>query len=289
MNVMDAQNPVDTPPTRQGPPPALIFFGAVLSMVIGLLTIGAAWRFSNSARVKVENVPQNHLAVPDDSSQALLKEFTLTERSGREFSSDELSGKVWVASFFWASCPGSCRKQNETIKSLHSEMRGGDELVFVSITCDPQADSPNRLAEYAKLFDAHPRQWLFLTGDLLYTRRVGAEFFQLFVGEKQHMDYFAVVDKWGKVRGRYEWSNSQQLNKLRAQIRELREELEAPAAAQAESQQQRPPAGGEDDGGDEGDDDDGRGTPVQGVIIPKGSNDSSERTSPSPAPTEPGN
>lgn len=158
-----------------------------------------------------------------------INEFTLTERSGKPFQSQDLAGEVWVASFFFASCPSSCRAQNELISRLHAEF-GPKGVTFVNISCDPETDTPERLREYARIFNADPEQWLFLTGDLTYIRRIGAEKFGVPVDKQAHVDRLLVVDRWGKVRGGFNWHDPLKVDELKATLTELLSETEPPAS-----------------------------------------------------------
>ena len=132
-----------------------------------------------------------------------LTEFTLTERSGQPFHSRDLQGKVWAASYFFSKCPGPCKRMNEGIASLASL----DELAdvrFISITCDPTNDTPERLADYADSFQADPEQWLFCTGEMDYLKRVGQDILKLSVKPQGHNQNLMVVDRAGQIRGAFD-------------------------------------------------------------------------------------
>lgn len=136
-----------------------------------------------------------------------LTEFTLTERSGRAFHSRSLTGQVWAASYFFADCPGMCLRMNQAISML-SKSDDLKQVRFVSITCDPINDTPERLTDYAHRFDADPEQWLFCTGEMDYLRRVGNDILGLTVRPKTHAQHLLVVDRAGKVRGQFDLINS---------------------------------------------------------------------------------
>jgi len=69
-----------------------------------------------------------------------VKHFELIDQDGQSFDSDELKGKVWVASFFFTNCPGTCWRLNQAVANLQTET---DESVrLISITCDPKNDTP---------------------------------------------------------------------------------------------------------------------------------------------------
>jgi cytochrome oxidase Cu insertion factor (SCO1/SenC/PrrC family) len=157
---------------------------------------------------------------PQPAKEDWLTEFTLTERSGEEFSSRDLRGKVWVASFFFTICPGSCKAQNLEVMMLHNEY-AKQGVKFLSISCDPKTDTVEKLREYSDSFHAGADSWYFLRGDLLYVRRIGAEIFSVWVDEKTHMDRLMVVDKWGNVRGHFDWHDKAQLAQMKDMLSQL--------------------------------------------------------------------
>ncbi len=132
-----------------------------------------------------------------------LDHFELTERSGKPFRSANMKGKVWVASFFFASCQGSCSRLNANIKSL-TEIEDIRDATWVSISVDPASDTLPVLREYADRLRADPNRWLFCRGEFGYVKRLADDV--LMVGGvtyKSHNDYAVVVDKHGKVAGMF--------------------------------------------------------------------------------------
>lgn len=161
-------------------------------------------------------VPNNTPSRPPEDAE-WLSEFELTERSGETVSSDDLLGKPYVVSFFYSTCPSVCIQQNQKLQELQKEFR--DQGVrFVAISVDPETDTPERLREYATRFGADEDQWLFMTGELDYIRRVGAEVYQLPVNKKFHTERFVLVDAEGKIEGYYSWPEKQQFAALQETI-----------------------------------------------------------------------
>ena len=160
-----------------------------------------------------------------------LKEFELTERSGKPFRSSEMAGKVWVTTFFFASCPGACPRLNANIKYLNS-LEELKEVTWVSISVDPSNDTLPVLREYADRFQADPERWLFCRADLDYIKRVGTHFLKLPVTWKGHNEMAVVIDKAGKLRGMYDATRTSQSEKLRQLLVEcLAEEPPSETAA----------------------------------------------------------
>ncbi|MBA60854.1 MAG: hypothetical protein CMJ76_00670 [Planctomycetaceae bacterium] len=177
-----------------------------------------------------------------------ITEFELVDQQGESFSSAEMEGKVWLASFFFASCPATCVQQNREKQSLH-EVWSRKGVKFVSITCDAENDTPARLHEYSQKFTTDHENWKFLSGDGGFINRIGSEFFRVSVGPRTHTDSFVLMDKWGNVRGTYNWLDKTELKQMNQEIvtlltedsepqqwTEKRKQLEAQIAQFAEQQ-----------------------------------------------------
>ncbi len=172
--------------------------------------------FTNDAAndTPMENVEGDVAVAP----AGWMSEFELTERSGKAINSDALLGAPYVVSFFFSTCPSICVQQNQKVKELQDEF-ASKGVRFVSISVDPATDKPEVLREYATRFQADPEQWLFLTGDLGYIRRVGAEVYRLPVDEKFHTEKLVLVDAKGQIVGYYLWPEKKQFEKLKADIK----------------------------------------------------------------------
>ena len=152
---------------------------------------------------------------------AWLKEFELTERSGRTVKSEDLRGEPYIACFFFSTCPGSCTRQSNQMQLLQSKFKN-KPIKFVSITVDPEIDTPEVLTEYADKFQAIKDKWLYLTGPMAYIERVGAEKFFLGGVEKRgHPDRFCLVNAQGDVVGSYVWLEQAERDLLVAHANEL--------------------------------------------------------------------
>ncbi len=166
----------------------------------------------------VASVADEATRPPEDADW--MSRFELTERSGESVTSESLLGEPYVVSFFFSTCPSICIQQNQKIQELQTEF-SGEGVRFVAISVDPETDSPEVLREYAARFGADANQWLFLTGDLTYIRRVGAEVFQLPVDQKFHSERFVLVDVQGKIAGFYNWPEKKQFEQLKNDIRKI--------------------------------------------------------------------
>lgn len=158
-----------------------------------------------------------------------LDDFELVERSGEPVRLASLRGKVWAASFFFASCPGFCKQMNQAIAELQAEL-GVEGVTFVSVTVDPKNDTPERLRSYYSKLGAKgdPGTWLFLTGEPDDLRDLGEGVFKVPFSQ-EHNDRLMLVDKQGRIRGSFETRVATSLDAFKKKARELLAEEGAPA------------------------------------------------------------
>lgn len=148
-----------------------------------------------------------------------LTDFEFIERSGRKIGFKELQGKIFVVNFFWANCPFSCRKLNETVASIQKEFKDTD-IQFVSITLEPTIDTPARLTAYADSLNAPADKWWFLNAPLSETQDLGKNL-KVNVEPNAHTDSLVVVDRTGKVTGAYDFKDVVQLESCKKKLRKL--------------------------------------------------------------------
>ncbi|HBV65872.1 MAG TPA: SCO family protein [Rhodopirellula sp.] len=177
---------------------------------------GSDLKDDTDALSNIENPDPSH--PPDD--EEWLSRFELVERNGELVKSEQLLGQPYVVSFFFSTCPSICVQQNQKLKELQEAFKG-EGVRFVAISVDPETDTPEVLTEYAARFGADAEQWLFMTGDLTYIRRIGGEIFKQPVNKQFHTERFVLVDPEGKIEGFYNWPDKPQFKKLQEKIREM--------------------------------------------------------------------
>jgi cytochrome oxidase Cu insertion factor (SCO1/SenC/PrrC family) len=142
-----------------------------------------------------------------------LDDFTLTERSGRQVTRSDLLGKVWVASFVFTRCTGTCPQITHTMTRLQIDLADLPDVKLVTFTVDPARDNRKELRLYADRFEADPDRWWFLTGEEAEIHRLLRESFKVAASrnanakpgdEFDHSTRLAVVDRRGNVRGYFQ-------------------------------------------------------------------------------------
>jgi protein SCO1/2 len=178
------------------------------SAVIALLVAGAAvaaWAFFKGG--------------PRDSGlqrYGQVPAFNLIASDGSAFDSAALAGKVWVASFVFTTCKNSCPMLSAQMKRLQQSLPPGDAYALLSLTVDPDKDSPKVLAAYRRDLGADDPRWSFLTGKKAALKSLIQDGFKLtaepgerLTDERGHPDILhssklVLVDKHGVIRGYYD-------------------------------------------------------------------------------------
>jgi cytochrome oxidase Cu insertion factor (SCO1/SenC/PrrC family) len=198
-----------TPPRDAG---SMVPYALCLVVAIGMAYFGWKWwQVRQFDLTRGEAIPANVIGPP-------LTEFELTKSDGRAFRSVDMRGRVWVASYFFTTCPGQCLRLNANLQMLNAEPALKD-VTWVSITCDPDTDTIEALQAYGERFKADPTRWLFCRADLNYVKRV-AKGMGLFMSLKTHQDVAIVIDKKGKIRGMFDATSESQCNRLKAKLLE---------------------------------------------------------------------
>ena len=152
--------------------------------------------------------------------------FALTDQRGEAFDSASLKGKVWLGSVFFSNCPGPCFRENQAVADILREIDDPD-FVAVSLTCDPDTDTPDVLRRYADRFEAIPDRWHFLTGDMAVIKKVANDTFFLPAEVGVHSERGVVFDRQGRLRGGYHLLQADRVELLKKLIRDVLAE-EAP-------------------------------------------------------------
>lgn len=155
--------------------------------------------------------------IPGDKLEdfGLVGDFSFLERSGSQFSQDNLKDKVWLASFVFTRCTGPCPQVCATLARLQEKLKDVPDFRIVTFTVDPERDNPMELNLYAENFRAIPGRWFFLTGKEETLHQLIREKFRLAVGRNApdqskpgnefiHSPRIALIDKSGHIRGYFE-------------------------------------------------------------------------------------
>jgi protein SCO1/2 len=157
-----------------------------------------------------------------------VADFTLTNQAGQPVTLANLRGRVWVADIIFTRCAGPCPRMTRQMESLQAALPLASRARLVTLTTDPEFDTPEVMGKYAARFNARPDRWHFLTGSKTEIAALGVDSLKLTALEKKpeertdaddlfiHSTLFVLVDKQARLRGVFEtggdgveWTNVQ--------------------------------------------------------------------------------
>lgn len=149
--------------------------------------------------------------------------FELTERSNNSFTKDDMLGKINVVNFFFTSCQGPCPIMAGNMSVLYKAFETNDRVQLVSISVDPATDSLPLLREYAQRQGVTDNRWLFVRGEQADIIQISEKQFMLAADAlpMMHSIKFVLVDELGQIRGYYTGTDSDSVDSLKADIKEL--------------------------------------------------------------------
>jgi protein SCO1/2 len=135
--------------------------------------------------------------------------FELLNQDNIKISDETYKGKVYVLEFFFSTCPSICPKMNQSMLQIEKTFFGNPNFGIVSITIDPEHDTPAVLKEHREFLGVKSSNWNFLTGDKTYIFDLSNKGFNLYAGQNnkaqggfEHSGLFALIDKNGNIRCR---------------------------------------------------------------------------------------
>lgn len=145
-----------------------------------------------------------------------VEDFQLYDSEGNAFSSARLHGKVWIADFFFTTCGDICPMLSKNMAALSRSFELERGVILVSITVNPEFDSPAVLEQYKQKMKTNNPRWYFLSGSREDISRLAIHSFKLGSIEEPifHSAKFALVDRYGLIRGYYEGTQKEELNQI---------------------------------------------------------------------------
>jgi len=157
-----------------------------------------------------------------------VMDFSLLNQEGKTITQKDLQGKIYVADYFFANCKSICPKMSTQLERVQERFKNEPSFLILSHSVDPLRDSVSALKQYAQLHGADSRKWFFLTGDkkqlydlarhsYLVTATQGNGGADDFV----HTEQFALIDKEKHIRGFYDGTDPEAVNRMMVDIDQL--------------------------------------------------------------------
>ncbi|WP_343747126.1 SCO family protein [Fluviicola sp.] len=164
-----------------------------------------------------------------DTVYPTIPAFKYLNQDSVMISSKSMKGKVWIANFFFTSCPSICPPMISQMKRLNLLTQDiAPEVQFMSFSIDPKTDQPHVLRTYIKNNGIQTKNWYFFTGNEAKTHALGVKHFMVHAdkdpmaaGGFAHSDGMVLVDREGYVRGVYRGTQTEDVNRLNTDLRKL--------------------------------------------------------------------
>ena len=163
-----------------------------------------------------------------------VQPFSFTNQDGVAVTDKNLLNKITVVEYFFTTCKGICPKLNTNMKQVYEIYKNEPDFKILSHTCNPDTDSVSVLKHYSDSLQVNTQKWIFLTGrkDSLYQMARGSYLLddpknnvEKIEDQFIHTQFFALVDRQGKVRGKiYDGLKVLEVEQLKQDISKLLKE-----------------------------------------------------------------
>ena len=163
-----------------------------------------------------------------------VQPFSFTNQDGGAVTDKDLLNKITVVEYFFTTCKGICPKLNTNMKQVYEIYKNEPDFQILSHTCNPDTDSVSVLKHYSDSLQVNTKKWIFLTGrkDSLYQMARGSYLLddpknnvEKIEDQFIHTQFFALVDRQGKVRGKiYDGLKMLEVEQLKQDISKLLKE-----------------------------------------------------------------
>ena len=157
-----------------------------------------------------------------------IKDFSLLNQNGHKITEEDYNNKIYVADFFFTTCPTICPIMTENMGYLQNKLIDNPEILLVSFSVTPEIDSVQQLKKYALEKNVIDSKWNLLTGDKKEIYDLARKSYLVAKNDGDggkydmiHTENFVLVDKEKRIRGFYDGTNQSEMDKLLDDIRIL--------------------------------------------------------------------
>lgn len=166
-----------------------------------------------------------------DTIYHTIADFQFVDQDSNFVTNDTFDGKIYVADFFFTSCPTICPIMKTQMLRVYDEFKGDPDLMILSHSIDPEHDTVAVLRKFATDLGVTTDQWRFVTGEKEKIFEIGQKSYIVTAAEDSsepggyiHSGAFILVDKERRIRGIYDGTKPDQVDRLMKDIRKLKAE-----------------------------------------------------------------
>jgi len=204
----------------------LVFSTATISLFYTILKPIETLPIYQPAEVNEKLVDSSIIHV---SKYHKISDFILTNQNGKEITQADYKDKIYVADFFFTTCQDICPVMTKNMYELQEELKNDNEILLLSHTVIPEVDTVKRLKEYAIENNVDDSKWNLVTGDkkqiyeLARKSYLAVEDSNFNEFDMIHTENFMLIDKEKQIRGFYDGTNSEEINRLLKDIEILKQ------------------------------------------------------------------
>ena len=180
-------------------------------------------------REPVEKTVNGQLVV--DTIYQTIPDFNFLNQDSVSVTNKDFDGKIYVADFFFTSCPSICPIMHRNLLKIYDEFKDNKDVKLVSHTIDFKYDTPSKLKRYADKLGVAGTQWEFLNGPQEQVYQIAEKNYLVAVGVDKdspggyiHQGWMILVDKEKRLRGAYDGTDEKQMAQLSEDMKTLLEE-----------------------------------------------------------------
>ena len=158
-----------------------------------------------------------------------ISDFKLTNQNGKEITQANYKDKIYVADFFFTTCQDICPVMTKNMYQLQEELKNDNQILLLSHTVIPEVDTVEQLKKYAIENNVDDSKWNLVTGDKKQIYELARKSY-LAVEDSNYSQYdmihtenFMLIDKERQIRGFYDGTNSEDINRLLKDIKILKQ------------------------------------------------------------------
>jgi len=164
----------------------------------------------------------------NDTIYHTIQDFQLVDQDSSLVTNETFANKIYVADFFFTSCPTICPKMKAQMLRVYEKFNGNDQFAILSHTIDPTYDTVALLNDYAARLGVTSDNWKFVTGDQDYIYDLAESSYMSIADEDSnapggyiHSGAFLLVDKERRIRGVYDGTEADQVDVMMKDIEKL--------------------------------------------------------------------
>ena len=204
----------------------LVFSTATISLFYTILKPIETLPIYQPAEVNEKLVDSSIIHV---SKYHKISDFILTNQNGKEITQADYKDKIYVADFFFTTCQDICPVMTKNMYELQEELKNDNEILLLSHTVIPEVDTVKRLKEYAIENNVDDSKWNLVTGDKKQIYELARKSYPAVEDsnfnefDMIHTENFMLIDKEKQIRGFYDGTNSEEINRLLKDIEILKQ------------------------------------------------------------------